>query len=82
MQGAAELARYGADRIRVVEADSLAHYSGEGYTALVAEEAKSARPAPASVIFEVEAKTKARSAWPAASQRSRMLAISRRSSVR
>ena len=41
VQGAADLARFGADRIRVLEAEALAHYTAEGYTGLVADEVKS-----------------------------------------
>ena len=40
VEGAAELARFGADRIRVQEAEALAHYTAEGYTGLVVDEVK------------------------------------------
>ena len=49
---------------------------------LAADEAKKARPEPASVTFEVEANTKALSELPAFSQRSRIFSISRLLSVR
>ena len=55
---------------------------GSGIEPLAGEEAKSARPAPASVTFEVEANQKARSGWPDSRARSSTEARGVRRAVR